>query len=302
MSDVFWLASYPKSGNTWYRALLSTFMRDGAVDINDLGQPRAIASARGWFDHVMLFPSGLLTHEECEIARSRLYAADDEAWEHRELDKIGARAPGTWFVKTHDAYSFTADGRPLLGGRDAARGVILIVRDPRDICASLANHSSITIDQAISFMSCSDSALCGERDRQATQLRQRLLTWSDFNASWLDQTDLPLHLIRYEDLQIDAASALRGGLSFAGIEASAEEVSVAAHGSGFAELQRQEREHGFREAPARAEAGFFRRGISGGWKEELTAEQATRIEREHLSMMERLGYLPVTRGEIGASP
>ena len=118
-------------------------------------------------------------------------------------------------------------------------------------------------------------------------------------ASWLDQTDLPVHLVRYEELQTDAAAALRAGLAFAGIEASPEDASLAASSSGFDALRRQELERGFREAPLRAREGFFRRGVSGGWKDELTAEQAARIEREHLSMMERLGYLDATCGEHG---
>ena len=46
---IVWLASYPKSGNTWTRAFLTAYLgdEDQAVDINDLeGGP--IASSR-WF-------------------------------------------------------------------------------------------------------------------------------------------------------------------------------------------------------------------------------------------------------------
>jgi len=298
MSQIFWLASYPKSGNTWFRAMVAAFRKEGAVDINDLGQDRGIASARAWFDRVMLFPSGLLTHEECERVRPQVYMADDEL--DREHGGAEGQAAENGFVKTHDAYTFTVDGQPMLGGRDAARGAILIVRDPRDICASLANHSSISIDEAISFMDNSDSALCAERDRQPTQLRQRLFSWSGFMASWLDQTDLPVHLIRYEDLQANAAAELRAGLAFAGVEASEEEAGLAARSCGFEELRRQELQRGFREAPLRARAGFFRSGVSGGWKAELTMQQAARIERDHLFMMQRIGYLDAKRSERGA--
>jgi hypothetical protein len=299
MSRIFWLASYPKSGNTWFRLLIASFRHDGMVDINDLAQPRGLASARGWFDHVMLFPSGLLTHEECERARPLVYAAGDAVSEDRELDAMWTRTAGARFVKTHDAYIHNADGRPLLGGHDAAEGTILIVRDPRDVCASLANHNGVTINQAINFMGHDDASFCGERDRQPGQLRQRLLNWSDFTASWLDQRDVPIHLIRYEDMQIDAASALHDGLRFAGVETDADETELAAHSVDFDELQRQEQEHGFREAPHNKRGGFFRNGVAGGWRNELNTDQAVRIEREHGPMMKRLGYLPATpaRGE-----
>lgn len=299
MSRTTWLASYPKSGNTWFRVLVANFRNQGAIDINDLAQRRGLASSRGWFDHVMMFPSGLLTHEECDRVRPSLYAASGDASEDRELADLWTRTGGVRFVKTHDAYTLVG-GRPLMGGADAAEGAILIVRDPRDVCASLANHNGATIDQAIWFMANPDSSFCGETDRQPNQLRQQLLGWSGFLASWLDQTDIPVHVIRYEDMQADAALALRGGLAFAGVEATEEEVVFAAAASDFLDLQRQEQEHGFREAPLRAGAGFFRKGASGGWREELTAEQAARIERQHLPMMQRLGYVPAAHSEEGA--
>ena len=152
MSRTFWLASYPKSGNTWFRLMLASFRREGALDINDLAEPRGMASARSWFDHVMLFPSGLLTHEECDRLRPMVYAANDGPAGDRELDEIWTRTGGARFVKTHDAYTSAAEGQPMMGGREAADGVILIVRDPRDVSASLANHNNVTLDQAINFM------------------------------------------------------------------------------------------------------------------------------------------------------
>lgn len=297
MSRIFWLASYPKSGNTWFRLMIASFRREGAIDINDLAQPRGMASARGWFDHVMLFPSGLLTHEECERARPLVYAAGGAVSEDRELEAMWTRTAGARFVKTHDAYTHNADGRPLMGGRDAAEGAIVIVRDPRDVCVSLANHNNVSIDQAINFMGHDDASFCGERDRQPSQLRQRLLNWSDFTASWLDQGDLPVHLVRYEDMRTDAASALHDGLRFAGIDAGADETDLAARSVDFDELQRQEQEHGFREAPLHKRGSFFRKGVAGGWKSELNSDQVARVEREHGPMMKRLGYLPATSAQ-----
>jgi hypothetical protein len=226
-----------------------------------------------------------------------VYAASDAVSEDRELDQMWTRTAGASFVKTHDAYIRNADGRPLMGGRNAAGGAILIVRDPRDVCASLANHNNVTIDQAIHFMGNDDAWFCGERDRQPSQLRQRLLNWSDFTASWLDQGDVPIHLVRYEDMQIDAASALRDGLRFAGVHAGADETELAARSVDFDELQRQEQEHGFREAPLHKRGSFFRKGVAGGWKSELNRDQIARIEREHGAMMQRLGYLRTTSAQ-----
>lgn len=302
MSRIFWLASYPKSGNTWFRLLVAGYRKEGPVDINNLAEGQGLASSRGRFDHVMMFPSGLLTHDECDRARPRLYAARREMPEEREFEEIGMRTGGAHFVKTHDGYTVNSDGKPLMGGREAADGAILIVRDPRDVCASLANHNGATIDQAVRLMADADSSFCGESDRQPNQLRQQLLGWSGFASSWLDQRDIPVHLVRYEDMQADAAGTLRDGLAFVGVAACEADVARAVQAADFAALQRQEQERGFREAPPRARAGFFRSGKSGGWRDELTREHVALIEREHLPVMRRLGYVPVSENEEGATP
>ena len=75
MTRTIWLASYPKSGNTWFRMLVANLaVKDGKpVDINDLPERGGIASARGPFDHLTLIDSGLLTHDEIDCLRPRVY-------------------------------------------------------------------------------------------------------------------------------------------------------------------------------------------------------------------------------------
>jgi len=289
---TIWLASYPKSGNTWFRMLVANLRQEAPIDINDLPESGGIASARAWFDHTMLFDSGLLTHEECDVLRPLVYAEikRNQMIEADEEDERTARIGGTRFIKSHDAYTYNADGTPLLGGLEGADAAILVVRDPRDVAPSLANHNRSTLDEAIAFMG-RDAGFCTHRDRQPNQLRQQLPTWGGFNASWLDQTDLPLKLVRYEDMQADVVGTFHEALAFAGLDATREEAEQAARFADFGELKRQETERGFREAPvARAGGNFFRRGISGAWRDELTPEQVARIEQDHAAMMARLGY------------
>ena len=291
MRRTFWLASYPKSGNTWFRMLVANLRQDKPVDINNLPEHSGIASARSWFDNIMLFPSGLLTHEESDRLRPRIYEEIVRDVGQGDLDGPEARIGDVRFVKTHDAWTYTTNGEPLLGGLKGADGAILIVRDPRDVAPSLANHNNQSIDQSIAFMADAKAAFCGHRDRQPNQLRQQLPRWDGYNASWLDQADIPIHLVRYEDMQTDAAGVFRRAIAFAGIEISADEAEQAVRFADFGELKKQETERGFREAPrATVAGGFFRRGVSGAWHDELTAEQATKIEADHADMMARLGY------------
>jgi hypothetical protein len=292
VTRTIWLASYPKSGNTWFRMMVANLSAkdETPVDINDLPERGGIASARGPFDHLLLIDSGLLTHDEADSLRPRVYEELARGVQDDEYDKP-QDAPPVRFVKVHDAYTLTPKGEPLLAGRRGADGAIVIVRDPRDVAPSLASHNHSSIDAAVAFMNNKDAAFCAATNRQQNQLRQKLPGWSGHLSSWLDQSDIPVHLVRYEDMTADAVGTLKRALAFAGSEASDEKIARAATFADFAELRRQEQDKGFREAP-RPPAGsnVFRRGEAGSWRHELTADQVARIEADHAPMMLRLGY------------
>jgi hypothetical protein len=262
---------------------------DKPVDINNLPERGGIASARGPFDYLTLIDSGLLTHAEADRLRPRVYAELKAGAPDDEYDAAD-KPQQVRFVKCHDAYTYTNDGEPLLGGARGADGAILIVRDPRDVAPSLANHSRSSIDQAIARMNDATFGFCDRLEQQASQLRQQLRDWSGHAESWLTQRDIPVHLVRYEDMKADTVGTLRRALAFAGREAGDVDIARAVTFADFSELKRQEAEIGFREAPPKTANGFFRRGETGAWRGELTAEQVARIEAAHAPMMQRLGY------------
>jgi len=147
---TFWLASYPKSGNTWLRMMIGALAAPDDVepDINDLPQRGGMASDRFVFDFHTLVDSSLLTFDEIDRLHPAVHAAR-AAGSHAEDDKAALlESDRARFVKTHDAYTRLPDGAPLLGGRQAADGAVLIVRDPRDVAPSLANHNDVALDEA----------------------------------------------------------------------------------------------------------------------------------------------------------
>jgi aryl sulfotransferase len=302
VTRTIWLASYPKSGNTWLRMLIANLAAkdDRPVGINDLAAMSGIASARGAFDDLLLIDSGLLTQDEADCLRPRVYeelarGAEDDEQDPRKTP------PAVRFVKVHDAYTLTPMGEPLLAGARGADGAIVVVRDPRDIAPSLASHRNTSIDDAIAFMNDRDAVFSANRTKQDSQLRQKLPGWSGHVTSWLDQTDIPVHLVRYEDLQIDTVAVLRGALQFAGQAATDDELWRAVRFADFARLKQQEEEMGFKEAPQQRGARFFRRGEAGGWRDELTPDQAARIVAAHGAVMQRLGY-DVAPAPLAAQP
>ena len=282
MGGIYWLASYPKSGNTWFRAFLYNLQEDGhePADINDLATG-GIASARGWLDEVLGFDTAELTPDEVERLRPVVYD-----WSHRGEE--------TGYHKIHDAYTLTADGEPLVG-REATLGALYIVRNPLDVAPSAANHWKCTLDEAVDRMERSGMALCRTRRSLPPQVRQRLLDWSAHVLSWVDAPGLRREVVRYEDMKADALDTFTRAAAFLGLPHDPGRVGKAIRFSSFDELSRQETGKGFRERPAHAER-FFRRGASGGWRDTLSAQQVERVVAAHGEVMRRFGYLD-DRGE-----
>lgn len=274
---IVWLASFPKSGNTWFRIFLANLTAGdkGPVDINNLDERGGIASSRHEFEAATLLDSGFVTHDDIDELRRDVY------------QRIAEQRDAQRWIKVHDAYTNAPSGIPMFGIEGAR--VVYLVRDPRDVAISLAHHSNTTIDQAIALMNNPDGALCAKRKALAPQLRQKLHGWSGHVASWLDQTDLPVICLRYEDLRTDPLRKFSTALAFAGRTATPDEIARAIRHADFSELQRQEGEKGFAERMSRTEL-FFRSGHAGGWRTTLSPEQIAMIEGAHRATMCRLGY------------
>jgi aryl sulfotransferase len=275
---TIWLASYPRSGNTWVRALLRAAAEPtpGAkIDLDDLGAD-PIATAR---DHLERW-TGLIASElepaEIDRIRPRADAALDES-----LDDIR-------FRKIHDALFSAPGGRPIVPPAATLRGVY-IVRDPRDVAVSFAPFLGRTQAQAVAAMANPCAALARSEKRLWSHLRHRLDTWSNHVSGWLDHDLFPMLLVRYEDLAADAAGELARIAEFAGLELSPGRVEAAAEVASFEPLRALESIHGFRGTPGSG-APFFRRGQAGAWKDELAPELAQRVEADHGPVMVRVGY------------
>lgn len=277
MSGIYWLASYPKSGNTWFRSFLFNLQQDGdaPADINELATG-TIASARDWLDEALGFDSADLSADEIDRLRPAVY-------------RWGLRAPEVGYHKIHDAYTLTAAGEPLVG-REATLGALYIVRNPLDVAPSAANHWHVSMDEAIARMGRHDMALASDGKKLNKQVRQKLLSWSQHVLSWADAPGLNRLVIRYEDMLAAPIGTFTQAARFLQQPCDAARIGKAVRFSDFQVLSRQETEKGFRERPT--EAGrFFRQGKSGGWRKQLTAAQAARIVADHGEVMRRFGYL-----------
>jgi aryl sulfotransferase len=277
-SGIIWLASYPKSGNTWLRVFLTNYLRDGdqPADLNDLdGGP--IASARLAFEEAVGVEASDLTQAEIERYRPGVYR------------QMAANSQTPIFLKVHDAYTRNQDGQPLFP-KEATCGVIYLIRNPLDVAVSFAHHLGIPVADVVPRMCREDFAFASRQTSLYEQLHQKLLSWGNHVRSWVDEPDLNVHVVRYEDMLSASIPTFTAIVRFAGLETDAARITKALDFSSFDRLQGLELETGFRERSPKAQA-FFRKGVSGDWRQTLGEDQITQLIAAHRDVMRRFGYL-----------
>lgn len=277
---IIWLASYPKSGNTWVRLFLSAYCHPerGELDINHLDLSLH-AGNRELFDRVIGLEASDLTPAEIERYRPAVYR------------QLALEATESLFIKVHDRWYQNQDGESLFPA-DCTQLAVYMVRDPRAVAPSFAHHSGWSIGKAIARLADADYGLCSQRDRLSLQLHQPVGSWSQHVRSWLDQTELPVHLVRYEDLVREPQRTFSALIEAVGLPLETERLAHALAQTHLERLQAQEAAAGFKERHPKT-IRFFRRGQADGWRDELTAEHCQCIEADHGAVMARLGYLPL---------
>lgn len=281
MSKIVWLASYPKSGNTWVRIFLNNYLNEdeGPADINDLDEGLH-AGSRALFERLTGLESTELTSAEIDRARPVMY----RQWARESTEPL--------FVKVHDAWRRNDMGQPIFPA-EATALALYIVRNPLDIVASLANHYALSCDEAIDVMGDEQRALATSTRSAAPQLRQFVSSWSEHARSWLDLSGLPLHVVRYEDMVQAPVQTFAALVQASGLAADAQKLARAIEHAAFERLRQLETEQGFQERMPRS-GPFFRRGQAGGWRDELTGAQVQRVIADHGLVMERFDYVPGT--------
>ena len=271
------LASYPKSGNTWMRALLSNYLADeeAPVPINHLIAARA--HDRHSFDEHFGLSSTIMTADEVMRRMPRFFALHLPA---------GGSAD---FVKVHSAFLRLPDGAPLFS-RTTFSGAVCIVRNPLDIAVSYAHHLQSSVDHAIRVMDNPEALLTPERRGISPNLPERVSDWSGNVTSWLDQDELPVKLVSYEQMHAGPAAVLEAVVGFAGLQPEPTRLARAADCARFENLHRQERLEGFHEKQPTAPS-FFRKGRVGDWRDALSRQQVRQLTERHGPVMVRLGYL-----------
>jgi hypothetical protein len=276
---IVWLASYPKSGNTWLRVFLYHLVRlmNGIPreedEMNKLDRASGYeAKLFGLFQQYLQKPLKGATRLEVMAVRPLVHLT------------VADRFPTIAMMKTHNLLG-------ELGGKAtinfaASAGAVYIVRDPRDVAVSLSKHLGSTIDEAINVMATSAFAT-ENNDETAFEIWG---SWSEHVKSWTVEPSNAILVVRYEDMLAQPTDTFGKIVAHLKQEPSAEQIAEAIELSSFDKLRRAEDEGSFREVSPRSER-FFNTGKSGGWRDKLTAEQAARLESDHRQQMMNFGYL-----------
>ena len=276
---IIWLASYPKSGNTWVRLFLNSliFTKDTNVNINDIKIEQF--PSRKYFNGIT---NNIDDMEEfmqyCNIAQSKL-----------NLDsKIK-------FFKTHNAfwrtgiYSFTDDKNTM--------GIIHIVRDPRNVITSIKNHYNYeNYEKALKFMEDEKNIIGIKGSTKEMDLPTLISSWKTHYNSWKNLTTLKSRyiLIKYEDLLKDPVNEFNKICFFINkiskLKFSEKNILKAVENTNFENLKIQEQSKGFKEAPKNNNK-FFYLGPSNVWQNLLDKNIKDRLESNFKQEMQDLSYL-----------
>ena len=275
---IIWLASYPKSGNTFVRSLLSSyfFSEEGYFNFNYLKSIKQFPSKQ-------LFKKiGITTNNENEILKNYNHAQE----------YINKRAP-LILLKTHS--SLFEINKTKFTNLDNSLGVIYIVRDPRNVATSWAHHNNLSINDSCDY-------LIHQKETSGNPNKVYHGTWNYNFHSWKSfKYEERYLLIKYEDLILEKKNNFLKILEFINkfnkkkFTINIKKFDNVLNSTSFKNMKKLENEKGFFEAMIDKNSGkkksFFNLGPENNWKKILDSKVRIKIEKAFKDEMEELGYL-----------
>jgi hypothetical protein len=275
MGKILWLASYPKSGNTWVRLFVSNLVSESRTpfDINRLGEVTLAEPGTPGF--ALVDPRPWQEWSDTEIAAMR----------PKVQERIAASREGVVPVKTHSAF-VKVGGVPTIN-MNVTQAAVYVVRNPLDVAVSYAHHQGLDIDATIEILNTD----MFRTPTNEVNVYEVMGSWSQHVASWT-ATESPMMLVvRYEDMAADPLNTFATLARFMRIMTTPEAIARAVRHADIREAQRMEQDAGFKERTP-AQDRFFRVGKVGQWRDVLTPEQVAAVVAAHRQQMARFGYVP----------
>ncbi len=279
---IIWLASYPKSGNTLVRSLLSSyfFSEDGEFNFEMLKKIDQ-------FPHIKLFNQlGIDLSNKEEVEKNYI-----------EAQKIiNKEKGGVQFWKTHNCFCKFDNKYPFTDLKNTA-GVIYIVRDPRNVVLSYAHHYQKSLEDSFNDLKSTSVIKQSKND----QLPVLVGSWNFNYNSWKQLKSLNKYiLIKYEDLISDTEKTFINIINFISklinskIEINEKKLKKVIEATSFEKIQKLEKKSGFSEAKIKKNGekiNFFNLGPENKWEKNLEPKIKNEIENTFRVEMKEIGYL-----------
>lgn len=279
---IIWIASYPKSGNTWVRSLLSAYLysNSGIFNFDLLQKIHQFPSKR----YLQFF---LKDFTDIKKVSDYWIAAQDRINLSNEIT----------FLKTHSALC-TFENNPFTN-KNNTQAAIYVVRDPRNVITSLSHHNSLSILDALDFLTDSNQmTVRNEWGGKEFGIATILGSWSDHLKSWRNLNFAPILIVRYEDLINDIKKTFMSILNFLSnlmeIKIDEKKIINTINSCRFDALSYKEKKEGFIESVAHKESKkklkFFNLGKKNDWKNLLDPKIEEQIRFKFNKEMKELGY------------
>ena len=279
---IIWIASYPKSGNTWVRSLLSAYLysNSGIFNFDLLQKIHQFPSKR----YLQFF---LKDFTDIKKVSDYWIAAQDRINLSNEIT----------FLKTHSALC-TFENNPFTN-KNNTQAAIYVVRDPRNVITSLSHHNSLSILDALDFLTDSNQmTVRNEWGGKEFGIVTILGSWSDHLKSWRNLNFAPILIVRYEDLINDIKKTFMSILNFLSnlmeIKIDEKKIINTINSCRFDALSYKEKKEGFIESVAHKESKkklkFFNLGKKNDWKNLLDPKIEEQIRFKFNKEMKELGY------------
>jgi len=281
---IIWIASYPKSGNTWIRSLLSSYLYTDNGSFNfDLLRKIDQFPEKKYFDFFL--------RDFADIKRVSEY------WIAAQ-DRINLLNKKITFFKTHSALCTLENN--AFTNKNNSKAVIYIVRDPRNVITSLSHHYSKTQEESFDFMTNKNKILTkDEFGSENFGISSVLGSWSDHYKSWRNINFAPLLLIKYEDLINDTKSSMLKILNFLKshmeIIIDQNKIINTINSCNFETLSAKEKSSGFIESVTskkdNKKLNFFFLGKKNSWKTMLNEDLQKKVNSAFFKEMTELKYI-----------
>ena len=283
---IFWIASYPKSGNTWLRTLISSYYysKDGIYSDNIIKRIGQFPEKRHFTE--FKYDQNIITDT------SRLWIkAQQKINQDKQLR----------FFKTHNA--FGALNNQKFTDRENSIGCIYIVRDPRNIITSLKNHYEMNDEQALKWMANEKQFIYDVQNLEKDGYSdfQFISSWETNYKSWTVQKQIPIKLVKYESLLNETYMVFKDIVEFinklTGInkKIDRERLKNSVQSTSFIKLKNNEKKHGFSEAilskKSNKKIPFFFLGPENDWRKILSHDLKTKLNKTYERNLKELSYI-----------